>query len=283
VRHEYAVEANGAGMISVGHIQTMLAFLCTLAVATQAWSSNVFPWPDGRGAAIALTYDDAKSSQLDVAIPQLDAAGLKGTFFLTADNMSQQDVSRWRAVAAEGHELGNHSLFHPCAGGASKLLPQYKNEDYSIKSMLNEIRVMNVFLFAIDGQSLHSYAAPCGQTRVGGEDYSEALRESGLVRSMRVGGQGIFDPRSVDLFHVPSKGFHDVTGADLIAFVEQVRRTGGAGVMKFHGVGGNYLVTSAEAHKTLVDYLVEHQRDIWIAPFGELMDYVAVHRDHVGR
>ena len=32
------------------------------------------PWPAGKTAAIVLTYDDALDSQLDVAIPQLDAA-----------------------------------------------------------------------------------------------------------------------------------------------------------------------------------------------------------------
>src|SRR5262249_45265719 len=146
-------------------------------------------------------------------------------------------------------------------------------------------RVMNTFLFAVDGRSTHSYAAPCGQTIVGGEDYSEALRASKLVRSMRGYGpdmrsgadaQAVFDPLRVDLFHVPSQHFDEgATGAELIAFVEQVRRSSGGGVMVFHGVSGDYLVTSAEAHETLVKYLAAHQRDIWVATFGELMDYVA--------
>jgi hypothetical protein len=35
-------------------------------------------WPGQRRAASALTYDGALASQLDVAIPQLDAAGTQG-------------------------------------------------------------------------------------------------------------------------------------------------------------------------------------------------------------
>src|SRR5262245_48664222 len=109
---------------------TILAFFCGLVFTMQAWGSNAFSWPDGRSAAIALTYDDALTSQLDVAIPQLDAAGLKGTFFLTAGNMSQQDIARWRAAAAEGHELGNHTIFHPCERGSGTWqLPQYMAEN----------------------------------------------------------------------------------------------------------------------------------------------------------
>ena len=53
-------------------------------------------WPDGKQAAVVLTYDDALTSQLDIAIPALDAAGLKGTFFLSGLRADQ--VGRWRAA-----------------------------------------------------------------------------------------------------------------------------------------------------------------------------------------
>jgi hypothetical protein len=59
--------------------------------------------------------------------------------------------------------------------------------------------------------------------------------------------------------------------------VEKVRATGGLGVMGFHGVGGDYLIVPAAAHKELVEYLKAHKDDIWVAPFGEVMDY-ATHR-----
>ena len=107
-------------------------------------------WPDGKQAAIVLTYDDALRSHLDVALPQLDAAGFKGTFFLSG-TLPQEDVERWRKAAAAGHELGNHSVFHPCAKGTFEMPEQYTNERYSVKTMLTEIRVMNTLLHAIDG------------------------------------------------------------------------------------------------------------------------------------
>ena len=56
-----------------------------------------FAWPQGKTAAIVLTYDDALPSQLDVAIPQLDAVRLKGTFFLDGD-ITAAEMLRWRAV-----------------------------------------------------------------------------------------------------------------------------------------------------------------------------------------
>jgi peptidoglycan/xylan/chitin deacetylase (PgdA/CDA1 family) len=82
-------------------------------VATSLPASAQSIWPDGKTAAIVLTYDDAMSSQLDNAVPQLAAAGLKGTFFLSG-GMAPEYMRRWREVQRAGHELGNHSLYHPC-------------------------------------------------------------------------------------------------------------------------------------------------------------------------
>ena len=45
------------------------------------------PWPRGY---VSLAYDDGLDSQLDIAVPQLEAAGLRGTFYLTWDNMKDR-------------------------------------------------------------------------------------------------------------------------------------------------------------------------------------------------
>jgi peptidoglycan/xylan/chitin deacetylase (PgdA/CDA1 family) len=245
--------------------------LTAIAVAGVAADQLVMKWPDGRQAAIVLTYDDALRSHLDVALPQLDAAGFKGTFFLSG-TLPQEDVQRWRKAAAAGHELGNHSVFHPCAKGTFEMPEQYTNERYSVKTMLAEIRVMNTLLHAIDGVAEHTFATPCGQTVVGGEDYISALRTSGLVKYVRAAGPPTADGR--DPFNVPSMFFPDtVTGVELIAFVEATVRQGGLGVLGFHGVGGDYLTVSADAHQQLVQYLKAHQDAIWVATFREAMDY----------
>ena len=233
---------------------------------------SAISWPGGHHAAIVLTYDDAIRSQLNNAVPALDALGLKATFFLSG-TFKQEDVDRWRAVAKSGHELGNHSVFHPCGRGTFEMPVQYNNESYSVPTMLKEIGAMNTMLYAIDGRTEHTYATPCGQHVVGGEDYLPALRSSGLVRYVRAAsdsGDGQIDP-----FNVPSTFFPDtVTGEQLIAYVEKVRAGGGLGVMGFHGVGGDYLIVSAEAHRQLLQYLHQHQSEIWVAPFREVMDHV---------
>jgi peptidoglycan/xylan/chitin deacetylase (PgdA/CDA1 family) len=255
----------------------LVALALTGFCAAPSVSAQAVDWPGGRKAAIVLTYDDSLPSQLDVAVPQLDAAGLRGTFFLNA-TFAPADVARWRAAAKAGHELGNHSLLHPCPAAAFAMEPQSNTERYSVKGMLREIAAMNTMLTAIDGKLARTYGVPCSQTIVGGEDYTEALRTSGLVRGVRTGGSGsavVAEPGRLDRFRVPSRGFPETaTGADLIAFVEEVRRSGGMGVLLFHGVGGDYQKVSAEAHRELLRYLKAHASEIWVAPFGEVMDAI---------
>jgi peptidoglycan/xylan/chitin deacetylase (PgdA/CDA1 family) len=256
------------------------ALACLALFGQSAWAQGASPWPGGRNAAIVLTYDDSLRSQLDVAVPQLAEFGFRGTFFLNA-TFPPEDVVRWRAVAAAGHELGNHSLVHPCPASAFPMEPQNATERYSVRGMLREIGAMNTLLTAIDGKREHTYSVPCSQTIVGGQDYIEALRSSGLVRYVRSGvprDAAIADPRAVDRFRVPSRSFpENATAEDLIAFVEEVRRSGGMGVFMFHGVGGDYQSVSADAHRGLLRYLREHAREIWVAPFIEVMDASAKH------
>lgn len=247
--------------------------LVAIAIATSA-SAAPFAWPDARKAAIVLTYDDALPSHLDLAAPQLDAAGLRGTFFLNG-TLAAADVPRWRDLARAGHELGNHSMFHPCPRGAFAMELQFQTEGYSIAGMLREISAMNTFLYAIDGRPERTYSVPCSVSLAGGADYTDALRASRLVRYVRTGvpsGGVISAPGQLDPFRVPSRSFPETaTAADLIAYVQEVQRAGGLGVFMFHGVGGDYLTVSSEAHQGLVTYLKAHEAEIWVAPFQQVM------------
>src|SRR5437762_14053243 len=71
----------------------------------------------GKKCAVVITYDDAMTQHLDYAIPVLDSLGLKATFYLSAYYPGcRERLNDWKKVSAKGHELGNHTLFHPCVG-----------------------------------------------------------------------------------------------------------------------------------------------------------------------
>jgi len=259
-------------------IRILLATSLLAALAPSALAQ--FAWPEGKVAAVVLTYDDALHSQLDVAIPQLDAAGLRGTFFLDGD-ITPDDMLRWRKAQAAGHELGNHSLFHPCPRA---MLPDRKNyftENYDVDRMLGEIAAMNNVLFGIDGAGMRTYSVPCSQMTVGSVDYTEDLRRSGLVKYVRTGGDQyksvISNFTQLDVFLVPSFGPVDKPdGATLIAYAMRVRNAKGLGVLQFHGIGGDYLEVTATAHRQLLDWLRKHP-EVWVGTFQDVMDYANAH------
>jgi len=81
------------------HVTSLVAL--GLVMATSARAQQPVQWPHGKKAAIVLTYDDSLHSQLEIAIPQLNEVGFKGTFFLNG-TFPPEDVSRWRAVCGCG-------------------------------------------------------------------------------------------------------------------------------------------------------------------------------------
>jgi peptidoglycan/xylan/chitin deacetylase (PgdA/CDA1 family) len=71
----------------------------------------------GKQCAVVLTYDDALNVHLDKAVPALDSLGLKATFYLSGFFPGfRQRVGDWKAAAAGGHELANHTLVPPLYG-----------------------------------------------------------------------------------------------------------------------------------------------------------------------
>ena len=99
--------------MNIKHV--LLAFLLMTISATLHAQDK--PW-NNKKCAVVLTYDDAMPNQLNYAIPLLDSFGLKGTFYLTGYSKAfGPRIKDWRKAAAKGHELGNHTLFHPCTGG----------------------------------------------------------------------------------------------------------------------------------------------------------------------
>lgn len=241
-----------------------------------AHAQTAFKWPGGKKAAIILSYDDALISQLDHVVPQLARYQLTGTFFLDG-RVQPKDFSRWRSAAGAGNELANHSLHHPCSVTAYKA--RYYAENYTVAAMIDEIGEMNKLLDTIDGKRSRTYAYPCGKSAAGKEDYTEALKGSRLIKYARAGSDKkstvVTDFAHLDFFKIPAWGLPAHTnGAELIGLVKQAQAAGGMAVFMFHGVGGDYIDVSAEAHEQLLSYLVANKADVWVGTFQQVLDYV---------
>ena len=235
-------------------------------------------WPNGARAAICLTYDDAMSSQLEQAIPVLNSLQLKGTFFLNsiADNSASE---QWRQAAQRGHELANHTLFHPCLA-AKGWKPAWALDNYTFDRILKEVQSMNTQLYLLDGKkNKRTFAFPCGDTTAGGVSYLDTLRRSGLVSYGRMVGDAnavVTDFQHLDLLQVPSLPVQpEHTATELIGYAEKAAQQGGLGIYLFHGVGSQWIAVSAAEHKKLAEFLASHKQTYWVTTFNEAMDYVS--------
>jgi peptidoglycan/xylan/chitin deacetylase (PgdA/CDA1 family) len=260
-----------------------VAWALALASAVPAAAADVarpFPWPAGAKAAVVLTYDDGMDTHLDHAAPDLDAAGLKGTFFVPGHSESlAKRLPEWRALATRGHELGNHAIFHPClrkpAGKPERewVKPEYALEGYTVERIRDEVAAMNTTLLAVDGDTVRTFAYNCCDTTAGGQSYVEALRPPFLAA--RAGEDRIAeDAFALDPMLVPSWAATDVTGAQLIAFAQKAVDAGGLAVFQFHGIGGEWIPVSREAHQELLAWLAANRRTVWTDTFRNVMTHV---------
>ena len=120
-----------------------IALIVLLLIGISYCSNAQFIWPNGAKAAICLTYDDALDGHLDYAVPQLDLAGLKGTFFCTGNSPClSKRMNEWRMAEKNGHELGNHTLFHPCLANRPDgtkfdwVKPEYDLQNYNLPQLI---------------------------------------------------------------------------------------------------------------------------------------------------
>lgn len=251
----------------------LLALTCSPAVS----AGDGFAWPEGRRAAVSLAYDDALDSQLDTAIPALDRRGLKGSFYLILSAQSvRARMADWRAAAANGHELGNHSLFHQCSGKGSErswVAPQRDLDATTVAQMRDQVELASTMLQAIDGRSVRTYTAPCGEVAAIDGNYIDAVAPL-FVGIKLIGNAVVDDMATLDPSAVPVAAPVGMSGAQLIAMVEEARRKGTMVSFTFHGIGGDHLQVSAQAHEELLAYLDAHRDAYWTAPFVDIMAWV---------
>ncbi len=234
-----------------------------------------FRWPEGRRAAVSLTYDDGLDSQLDNAVPDLEAAKLKGTFFLTRDNMNAK-LAGWQQVFRLGHEVGNHSVTHPCK------LAHCTAEGFGAA----EIEPMEAYLdqnFSPD--RFRSYAYPCGFIGLGPGHlrqriarYEHALK--GHIRAARTVSGLANDPLRVTQDALLLHAFEPTYEADnprhVIPYVRRAMTAGEWAILVFHDVGGageSEGRTSPASHRAILTWLAD--QPVWCAPMGEVFQYIA--------
>jgi peptidoglycan/xylan/chitin deacetylase (PgdA/CDA1 family) len=256
----------------------LLLFSAFAAITSQAQDNT--PW-NHKACAVVLTYDDAIDVDLANVIPALDSLGLKGTFYIIgSSSVVANQMAAWRKAAAEGHELGNHSMFHPCDAsmpGRSWVTSDNDLSKYTVKRAVAEIRQTNVLLNAIDGKTQRTFAYPCGDMTIHDTLFYNWLQKDFVAAR---GVRGVFDTiGKVNFDNIDCFAMNGNTADQMISLVKQAMRTHTLLVFLFHGVGGGHNINvGLHEHSELLHFIKDHQADIWVAPMVEVAEYIRQHQ-----
>jgi peptidoglycan/xylan/chitin deacetylase (PgdA/CDA1 family) len=237
---------------------------------------TLFRWPEGKQVAISLTFDDARTSQVDTGIALLDQYGIRATFYVVPSAVRLR-LDKWKKAVSEGHEIGNHSLLHPCTGNFA-WARQKALEDYTLKKMKEELEMTNDSIQMLLGVKATSFAYPCGQTFVGRGAKTKSYVP--VVAKLFNSGRGWLsegpnDPAFADFAQLTGIEMDGKSFDEILPLIKSAKETGKWLVLAGHEMGTNgRQTTQLTMLKLLIEYAQNPANGIWIAPVNTIADYI---------
>lgn len=226
--------------------------------------------------ALSVTLDDACESQLDVAVPVLDAFGVRATFYVLPARVRGR-AEEWRAVAASGHELGCHTSTHPCSANFD-FSRRNALEDYTVERIEGEIDRATARIEQLTGVTARTFAYPCGQSFVGrGEgrrSYVPSVARR-FVAARSFHNQVANDPDRCDLAHLDAFSVDGMSAGELLGLVDSDGSRGRWVIVGGHevGEGDAELTVRRDALEALCERAAADD-GVWAAPVAEIADYL---------
>jgi peptidoglycan-N-acetylglucosamine deacetylase len=233
-------------------------------------------WPEGKKIALSLTFDDARMSQVDVGTAIFDQYGVKATFYVVPSSVKQR-LEGWKKAVANGHEMGNHSVTHPCSGNFQW---SRKNalEDYTLDKMRMELLSANKQIQELLGVKPEVFAYPCGQKFVGSGIGTKSYVP--LIAELFLNGRGWMDeepndPGYCDMSQSTGIEMDGKDFEDILPILEKAKATGQWVILGGHEIGEKERQTTrVEMLKKLLEYAQNPANGIWIAPVGTVTKHI---------
>ena len=235
-----------------------------------------FSWPVGKRAAVTLTFDDARASQVDVGLDLLNRLGAKATFYVVPARMEER-LAGWKRLAAGGYEIGNHSLRHPCTGNF-RWSREAALEQYTLERMRQELIEANKLIEEMLGVKPVTFAYPCGQTFVGRgaqtRSYVPTVDELFLIGRTWLDETAVdpafLDPAQVTGIAMDGKSFNEVK-----SLVDSAREAGKWLILAGHETGTSGLQTTRLSMlEKLVPYLKDPKNQLWFEDVETVGRYI---------
>lgn len=235
-----------------------------------------FIWPDGKKMALSLTFDDARLSQIDTGIPLLDKYGVKATFYVSPGNMIRR-ADKWKMAVFNGHDIGNHSLLHPCSGNFT-WSRNSALEEYTLQTMMTELDSASSLIKDRLGIHPVSFAYPCGQTFVGRGINVQSYVP--LIAFLFESGRGWLneapnDPAYCDLFQLNGTELDGKSFDEVLKYLETAKANGYWLILAGHEMNEEGFQTSQlKTIELICKYAKDPANGIWIDNVHNIASFI---------
>lgn len=239
-----------------------------------------FNWPKGKKTAVSITFDDARLSQPEVAIPILNKYNVKATFYVSPDNM-EHCLSEWEKIVTYGHEIGSHTMTHPCSGNFS-FARSNALEDYTLERMEDDILSANEIIMKKLGVFPSTFAYPCGQKFVGRGLNTKSYVP--LIAKHFIVGRSAFDevhndPSFTDLAQAAAMDIDSASFEKVRNLIERSLMDGGWLILFGHEIGiGGVQTILIDTLERLCQYTQDPANEIWIDTVANIGNYILQNR-----
>jgi peptidoglycan/xylan/chitin deacetylase (PgdA/CDA1 family) len=243
-------------------------------VYAQSWTSTheITYFQGNKPGAVSITFDDGYPSQINNGVAQLNARGLKGTFFLITDwvGIAWQpwpNWSAWQTVADQGHEVASHTVTHPYLSTVSE---EQMRLEFSISQALINQNIVGHPCITL----AYPYADSNDLVQTVVADYYVAARgswahEGGFVNYYE-SGQNRYDVyHPLNFYNTGSipMDTRDITDGDFNFELDEAALNHAWLTLMFHDV------PDAAAFASILDY-VQGKDIYWIDTFGNVARYM---------
>jgi len=257
---------------------SVLLIICFLSneIIFAQQAKSAISWPKGKQVAVSLSFDDARLSQVDAGAALLDEYGIKATFYVGPSGLKQR-LEGWKKIASNGHEIGNHSLNHPCTGNFA-WSKQKALENYTIDQMRKELIDANKQIEGLLGVKPVVFAYPCGQTFIGRGKSTKSYVP--IVAELFLTGRGWLDegpndPTFCDFAQLTGMEMDGKNFNEILSLLENAKKTGGWLVLAGHEMGDiGPQTTRLNMLRNLFEYAKDPANGIWITTVGAAAKYI---------
>ncbi len=236
----------------------------TVSVTFKPYLAAVTLWQGDKKGALSMTFDDGLPSQFDNAFPLLQQHDMKATFFIIAGNYN---ANRVLTLAEDGQEIGSHSMSHLSLKTLSPVQQEY------------ELAESQSILEDLTGQDVATFAYPYGSY----DPNILGLTEDYYIAARSANSNALNSSLPWSTFYkLNVVGPHDRGSGDINAiaclqyFADKAVAEKKWAIEMFHSIGvtGGTDTVSSEAFDTHLDYLSANEPNIWVAPMGEVSEYI---------